>query len=239
MRKGSTKTTNKNTEVDAVVKLKKKTSPASSTPTTKNSKKKNASTTVSNRSNISDTNSKRGTVQTTKSKSSQTKGPDGRCVSKSKKTRKESDSSKQTAKSSRKTDKSKQRKITTAKSGTNKTATVRKGSAAKQSTPAAAAKNTKRIRGNQKKEPADDKGDRILQEGKKERRKRKKFSVTSDPLTNKTILSKPKDTGIFGLVDVIIDGEIWRVSTWSIRGNIYYQGLDSNFLVHYYRPSKK
>ena len=42
----------------------------------------------------------------------------------------------------------------------------------------------------------------------------------------------------FNLVDIVIGDKIYTVSESSIRDGNYIQGLDSNFLINYYRPYK-
>ena len=42
----------------------------------------------------------------------------------------------------------------------------------------------------------------------------------------------------FNLVDVVIGDKIYTVSESSIKDGNYIQGLDSNFLINYYRPYK-
>ena len=68
--------------------------------------------------------------------------------------------------------------------------------------------------------------------------KLKEFDVT-DKVQNYSITGKPRKTKDDFLVEVIIDGFRYRVSPWSIKGNQYIQGLDSNFLVKKYKVGKR
>ena len=72
----------------------------------------------------------------------------------------------------------------------------------------------------------------------KEAKKRKhKWTRGSEIMPPKQITGKPKVISD-DLVAVIIDGEYYEVSPWSIRNGMYCQGFDSHFLVKYlhYEP---
>jgi hypothetical protein len=68
--------------------------------------------------------------------------------------------------------------------------------------------------------------------------KLREFEVTNK-VQNYSITGKPRKTKDDFLVEVIIDGFRYRVSPWSIKGNQYIQGLDSNFLVKKYKVGKR
>ena len=57
------------------------------------------------------------------------------------------------------------------------------------------------------------------------------FSEASMTIGPKQIEIGPKDCEDELDVDVQIDGTIYRVSRWSVIGNMYHQGLDSRFIV--------
>lgn len=68
--------------------------------------------------------------------------------------------------------------------------------------------------------------------------KLREFDVTNK-IKNYIITGKPRKTKDDFIVEVIIDGFRYKVSSWSIKGNQYIQGLDSNFLVRKYKVNKK
>jgi len=45
----------------------------------------------------------------------------------------------------------------------------------------------------------------------------------------------PKTTDNELEVEIQMDGVIYTVSAWSVIDNVYHQGLDSRYLVKYYR----
>ena len=63
------------------------------------------------------------------------------------------------------------------------------------------------------------------------------FEIT-DKLQSYNILTTPKEIDSF-VSEVIIEGKRYKVSSWSIRGDQYIQGLDSLFLVYKYKYKKK
>ena len=62
------------------------------------------------------------------------------------------------------------------------------------------------------------------------------FEIT-DGIQNYSIQGQPRVIDDFNY-DVIIDGKRYKVSSWSIKGEQYIQGLDSNFLVSKYNVGK-
>lgn len=70
-----------------------------------------------------------------------------------------------------------------------------------------------------------------------------KFKLKDFNETDRTqiysIFGKPKRTKDPFIVEVIIEGFRYRVSPWSIKGNQYFQGLDSHFLVRKFKAGNK
>jgi len=54
-----------------------------------------------------------------------------------------------------------------------------------------------------------------------------------------SITGKPKKTKDPFIVEVIIEGFKYKVSPWSIKGNQYFQGLDSHFIVRKFKTGKQ
>lgn len=71
------------------------------------------------------------------------------------------------------------------------------------------------------------------------RRKRMKLSETSVLMGPRQIEGQPIKTNDPFLVDIVIDNQLLKVSKSSVVNGVYYQGLDSHFLLRYYRPNIK
>lgn len=61
------------------------------------------------------------------------------------------------------------------------------------------------------------------------------FSETSVIMRPRAVDIGPKPTENECEVEIQMDGVIYRVAAWSVIGNVYHQGLDSRFLVKFYR----
>lgn len=61
------------------------------------------------------------------------------------------------------------------------------------------------------------------------------FREGSTIMTPRAIEIGPKTTDNELEVEIQMDGVIYTVSAWSVIGNVYHQGLDSRYLVKYYK----
>lgn len=82
----------------------------------------------------------------------------------------------------------------------------------------------------------------------KERTKSEKIKLADYPISSfpesnsimgpKTIHGGPVKISDEFEVWIIIDGKRYKVSEWSVKGGVYYQGFDSHYLVNNFHPSK-
>lgn len=61
------------------------------------------------------------------------------------------------------------------------------------------------------------------------------FPVSNKILSPRQIEAGPSEPDNDYNVEIVIDGNRYKVSKWSVNGNVYTQGLDSNYLTHKYK----
>lgn len=238
----------KNTETSNSIALFDEEPPVKKAPVqakTKQTKKKNGTDIKNNNSDTDRVVNRRLSIDKTSSKEGKTsrKGKQQSTSSANEKSRNTSKSTVKSASRSIKDSRSNSRSTKSSKNNTSKSTThsrIEKVSGTAGSTSNKVDRKRKVADSSVSKDDSKSKGNKDGNNSEifKEARKRKhKFVRCSEVMGPKQITGKPKIISD-DLVAVVIDGELYEVSPWSIRNGMYCQGYDSHFLVNYlhYEP---